>query len=120
LVDANNSLLKRLWRFDASGAYLTGRECGAVKTMRTILLGLLTVLVTAFGLFGTISAASAVSPENLKACVETVTRCRERCQGGAACAAACQRSFRQCKVWETETQPASPRDDSLRNSVMPR
>jgi len=86
--------------------------------MRTTLLGL--VLVTVFGLFGAISAASATSAENLKACIETATRCRERCQGGAPCAAACQRSFKQCKVWETETQPASPRDDYPRSSVMPR
>jgi hypothetical protein len=116
LLVLNHSLLKCLWRFDPSGAYLTVRECGAVKTMRIILLGLLTV----FGLFGTICAASAASPESLKACVETATRCRERCQGSAACAAACQRSFKQCKVWETETQPAAPHDDTPRNSVMPR
>jgi hypothetical protein len=117
----NNSLPNRLWRFDSSGAYLTERECGAVKIMRIILFGLLAVLFAALltipGLFG---AASAASPENLKACIETATRCRERCQGSAPCGAACQRSFKQCKLWETETQPASPRDDTPRNSVMPR
>jgi hypothetical protein len=120
----NDSLPNRLWRFDGAGAYLAEREGGAVKIMRAILFGLLTVLFTALltipGLFGAIGTASAASSENLKACVETATRCRERCQGGAPCAAACQRSFKQCKLWETETQPVSPRDDYLRNSVMPR
>jgi hypothetical protein len=117
----NDSLPNGLWRFDVSGAYLMKCERGAIEPMRTTLLGLLTVLVTVFGVCGAISAAQAASPENMKACVETATRCRERCQGAAPCAAACQRSFKQCKVWETETQPASPRgDDHPRNSVMPR
>jgi hypothetical protein len=117
----NDSLPNGLWRFDVSGAYLMKCKCGAVEPMRTTLLGPLTVLVMVFGLFGAIGAASAASPENMKACVETATRCRERCQGSAPCAAVCQRSFKQCKLWETETQPASPRgDDYPRNSVMPR
>jgi hypothetical protein len=62
-----------------------------------------------------IGPASAAPPENLKACVETASHCRERCQGKASCEAACQKSFKQCKLWDTETRPDYPR-----NSVMPR
>jgi hypothetical protein len=72
-------------------------------------------LAVLLGSFGAIGAASAAPPENLKACVETASHCRERCQGKASCEAVCQKSFKQCKLWDTETRPDYPRD-----SVMPR
>lgn len=74
-------------------------------------LGLAAVL----GSFGAISTASATPSENLKTCFETASRCRERCQRNASCEAVCQKSFKQCKLWDTETRPDYPR-----NSVMPR
>ena len=72
-------------------------------------------LAVVLGWFGAIGAASAAPPEDLKACVETASRCRERCQGKASCEAVCQKSFKQCKLWDTETRPDYPH-----NSVMPR
>jgi hypothetical protein len=83
----------------------------ATPSVFTAALGLAAVL----GWFAAIGAAAAAPPEDLKACVETASRCRERCQGKASCEAACQKSFKQCKLWDTETRPNHPRD-----SVMPR
>jgi hypothetical protein len=84
---------------------------GDIAAMRTGLSALAAML----GMLGAIGVAAAASSESLKACTETASRCRERCQSGAPCLAACQRSYKQCKLWETETQPDHPR-----NSVMPR
>ena len=78
---------------------------------RLSVLGLAVVL----GSFGAFSAASATPSENLKTCLETASRCRERCLRNASCEAVCQRSLKQCKLWDTETRPDYPRD-----SVMPR
>jgi hypothetical protein len=72
-------------------------------------------LAALLGWFAAIGNAAAAPSEDLKACVETASRCRQRCQGKASCEAACQKSFKQCKLWDTETRPDHPRD-----SVMPR
>jgi hypothetical protein len=84
---------------------------GEIAAMRTGLSALAAVL----GMVGAIGVAAAATPESLKACAETASRCRERCQSGTPCLAACQRSYKQCKLWESDTQPDHPR-----NSVMPR
>jgi hypothetical protein len=75
----------------------------------------LSALAAVLGMVGAIGVASAASPESLKACADAASRCRERCQNTAACQTACQRSYKQCKLWETETQSDHPR-----NSVMPK
>jgi hypothetical protein len=87
---------------------LISTDIAAVRTGLSALAAML-AMVAAIG------AASAASPEGLKACAEAASRCRERCQSNASCHTACQKSYRQCKLWETETQPDYPR-----NSVMPR
>jgi hypothetical protein len=72
-------------------------------------------LIALFGLLAVTGAALADPSDNLKACFEAASHCRQQCHKRASCERVCQKSFRQCGLAAENGRPDYPRD-----SVMPR
>jgi hypothetical protein len=67
------------------------------------------------GLLAVTGAPLADPSDDLRACFEAASQCRQHCHKRTSCERACERSFRQCGLAAESGRPDYPRD-----SVMPR